>query len=190
MADPSTTWIGHNLICRFYRLLDDNLTHLVVPRLPDSHNGAIRLDLVNVGTRNPDLLRRVNRSRHNRRGNYRRSHHGSRDNARADDCVRQNATDDSADEPRPKMTPSVSPSAVMMVHRRRCGAMVHHGSWPSSEATVMAEAATRTAKTRASHKRSCRQNRAKCEYEFLVHVCLSFLRFCGHVKIGHKANKN
>jgi len=170
-------------------LLYEDLSRLVVPGLPNADNCAVRLDLVNVGAGDPDLLRRVDRSRNDRRRDNWGRNNRSRDDARADDCVSQNATDDSADEPRPEITPSMSPPAMVVVmHRRR--AMMHHGRRPSTEAAVMAKATARTAKARTSHKCSCRQNRAKCKYKFLVHVCLSFLRFCGHVKIGHESGKN
>ena len=161
-----------------------------MPRLPNADDSAVWLKLVNIGAWNPDLLRRIDRSRNDRRSSHHRSRNdGSRDDARADDCVSQNAADNPADEAGPEMTPSVSPPAmVVMMHRR--GAMMHHRRRPPAKATVMAKAAARTAKARASHKRSCRQDRAKCKYKFLVHVCLSFLRFCGHVKIGHETNKN
>jgi len=170
------------------------LSRFVVPGLPNADDSAIRLNLVDIGAGNPNLLRRVNWSRHNRRRDNRRSHDSSRDNRSRDDawadyCVSQNATDNPADEARPEMTPSVSPPAmVVMMHRR--WAMMHHRRRSPAKATMMAKAAARTAKARASHKRSCRQDRAKCKYKFLVHVCLSFLRFCGHVKIGHETNKN
>ena len=172
-------------------LLYEDLPRLVVPRLPNADNCAVWLKLVNVGARNPDLLRRVNRSRNDWRSNDSGRDNRSRDDARADDCVSQNTADNTTDEARPEMASTASPGAMMMVmvHRGRCGAMMHHGRRPPAEATVMS-AATRTAKARASHKRSCRQNRAKCKSKFLVHVCLSFLRFCGHVKIGHETNKN
>jgi hypothetical protein len=79
---------------------------------------------------------------------------------------------------------------MVMVHRGRCGAMMHHWRRASPEAATMtAKAAARTT-VMPCEQRSCRQNRAKCKYKFLVHVCLSFLRFCGHVKIGHELNKN
>jgi len=178
-------------------LLYEDLSRLVVPGLPNADDCAVWLELVNVCAGNPDLLRRVDRSRHDRRSNDRRGHDSGRDNrsrddARADDCVSQNTADNTTDEARPEMTPSATPGAMMMVmvHRGRCGAMMHHRCRPPSKATMMAKAAARTAKARASHKRSRRQNRAKCKYKFLVHVCLSFLRFCGHVKIGHEADKN
>ena len=173
-------------------LLYEDLSRLVVPGLPNADNCAVRLDLVDIGTGNPDLLRRVDRSRNDWRSNDSGRDNRGRDDARADDCVSQNTADNTTDEARPEMTPSATPGAMMvvMVHRGRSGAMMHHRCRPPSKATMMAKAATRTAKARASHKRSCRQNRAKCKYKFLVHVCLSFLRFCGHVKIGHKANKN
>ena len=172
-------------------LLYEDLPRLVVPGLPNANDGAVRLNLVNVGAGNPDLLRRVDRSR-----NDRRSHHGgrndrSRNDARPDDRVSQDAADNPADEPRPEITPSSAPSAVMMMvvvvrHRRRT--MMHHGRRTSAEAAAVATA-TRTA-VMPREQRSRRQNRAKCKYKFLVHVCLSFLRFCGHVKIGHKFRKN
>ena len=173
-------------------LLYEDLSRLVVPGLPNADDSAVRLELVNVCARNPNLLRRIDRSRNYCRRDNRRRDNGSRDDAWADDCVGQDATDNTTDEARPEMTPSATPGAMMvvMVHRGRSGAMMHHRCRPPSKATMMAKAAARTAKARASHKRSCRQNRAKCKYKFLVHVCLSFLRFCGHVKIGHKANKN
>ena len=167
-----------------------------MPRLPNADDSTVRLELVDIGTRNPYLLRRVDWSRNYRRRNYRRRDNWGRDNwgrddARADDRISQDTTDNTTDEARPKITPSMSPPAmVMMVHRRRRGAMMHHRSRPPAKATVMAKAATRTAKAWASHKRSRRQNRANCKYEFLVHVYLSFLRFCGHVKIGHDTQKN
>ena len=171
-------------------LLYEDLSRLVVPGLPNADDSAIRLDLVNVCAGNPDLLRRVDRSRHGGRRNDRRGHDSGRDNTWADNRVGQDATDNTTDESRPEMTPSASPGAMMMVmvHRGRCRTMVHHRRRPPAEAAVMA-AATRTA-VMTCEQRSCRQNRAKCKYKFLVHVCLSFLRFCGHVKIGHKANKN
>ena len=177
-------------------LLYEDLPRFVVPGLPNADDSAVRLDLVNVCAWNPNLLRRIDRSRNYCRRDNRRRDNGSRDNrsrddAWADDCVGQDATDNSADEARPKAASAMSPPAMMvMVHWRRPGAMMHHRRRPPSKATRMAKAATRTAKARASHKRSCRQNRAKCKYKFLVHVCLSFLRFCGHVKIGHEADKN
>ena len=172
-------------------LLYEDLSRLVVPGLPNADDSAVRLELVNVCARNPNLLRRIDRSRNYCRRDNRRRDNGSRDDAWADDCVGQDATDNTADEARPKAASAMSPPAmVVMVHRGRSGAMMHHRCRPPSKATMMAKAAARTAKARASHKRSCRQNRAKCKYKFLVHVCLSFLRFCGHVKIGHKTCKN
>ena len=172
-------------------LLYEDLSRLVVPGLPNADDSAVRLELVNVRARNPNLLRRIARSRNYCRRDNRRRDNGCRDDAWADDCVSQDTTDNTTDEARPKAASAMSPPAmVVMVHWRRPGAMVHHRRRPPSKATMMAKAAARTAKARASHKRSCRQNRAKCKYKFLVHVCLSFLRFCGHVKIGHKANKN
>ena len=174
-------------------LLYEDLSRLVVPGLPNADNCAVRLDLVDIGTGNPDLLRRVDRSRNDCRRDNRRRNNGSRNNARADDCVSQDTTDNTTDEARPEMTPSTSPRTVMMmvmVHRGRCRTMVHHRRRASPEAATMtAKAAARTT-VMPCEQRSCRQNRAKCKYEFLVHVCLSFLRFCGHVKIGHELNKN
>ena len=173
-------------------LLYEDLSRLVVPGLPNADNCAVRLDLVDIGTGNPDLLRRVDRSRNDWRSNDSGRDNRGRDDARADDCVSQNTADNTTDEARPEMTPSATPGAMMMVmvHRGRCGAMVHHRRRASPEAATMtAKAAARTT-VMPCEQRSCRQNRAKCKYEFLVHVCLSFLRFCGHVKIGHKANKN
>ena len=176
-------------------LLYEDLPRLVVPGLPNADDSAIRLELVNVCAWNPNLLRRVGRSHHDRRSNDRRGHDSGRDNrscddARAYDCVSQDATNNPTNETRPEMPPSATPGAMMMVmvHRGRCGAMMHHGRRPPAEATVMS-AATRTT-VMPCEQRSCRQNRAKCKYKFLVHVCLSFLRFCGHVKIGHELNKN
>jgi len=172
-------------------LLYEDLPRLVVPGLPNADNCAVRLDLVDIGTENPDLLRRVDRRRNNRRCVDWSRNNRSRDDAWADDCVGQDATDNSADEARPKAASAMSPPAmVVMVHRGRSRAMMHHRRRPPSKTTGMAKTAARTAKARASHKRSRRQNRAKCKYKFLVHVCLSFLRFCGHVKIGHEADKN
>jgi len=168
------------------------LPRLVVPRLPNADDSAVWLKLVNIGAGNPDLLRRVDRSRNNRRCVDWSRDNGSRDDARADDCVSQNATDNPADEPRPKATPSMSPPAMVVVMHRR-GAMMHHRRRPPSEAaTRTSKAAAMTAKTTmgASEQCSCRQDRAKCKYKFLVHVCLSFLRFCGHVKIGQETYKN
>ena len=176
-------------------LLYEDLPRFVVPRLPNAEESAVRLELVDVGAGNPDLLRRVDRSSHDRRRNNGSRDNRSRDDARADDCVRQNATDNPADETRPEMTPSTSPRTVMVVHRRRTmmhhrrGAMMHHRRRPAEAAAMTAKAATRAA-VRTSEQCSCRQNRAKCKYKFLVHVCLSFLRFCGHVKIGHELSKN
>ena len=173
------------------RLLHDNLPRFVVPWLPHANDCAVRLNLINVCAGNPDLLRRIDRRRH-----YRRGHHGSRDNrscddARADDRISQDATDNPSDKPRPKMTPPASPrTVVVMVHRGRRRAMMQHGRRPPAKATMMAKAAARTAKARASHKRSCRQDRAKCKYKFLVHFVFPFSAFCGHVKIGHESRKN
>ena len=166
-----------------------------MPGLPNADNSAVWLELVNVCAGNPNLLRRVYRSRDDRSRNNRRRHNSGRDNrscddARPDNRVSQNAADNPADEARPEMTPAMTPTAVMMVVVwHGCRTVVHHRT-RSTEATMMAKSAARTAKARASHKRSRRQNRAKCKYKFLVHVCLSFLRFCGHVKIGHETNKN
>ena len=173
-------------------LLYEDLPRLVVPGLPNADNCAVRLDLVDIGTGNPNLLRRIDRSRNDCRRDNRRRNNGSRNNARAVDCVSQNTADNTTDEARPEMTPSATPGAMMMVmvHRGRCGAMMHHWRRASPEAATMtAKAAARTA-VMTCEQRSCRQNRAKCKYKFLVHVCLSFLRFCGHVKIGHELNKN
>ncbi len=178
-------------------LLYEDLSRLVVPGLPNADDSAVRLDLVDIGTGNPDLLRRVDRSRHDGRSNDRRGHNSGRDNrccddARADNRICQDATNNPTNETRPEMPPSASPGAMMMVmvHRGRCRTMVHHRRRPPAEAATMtAKAAARTT-VMPCEQRSCRQNRAKCKYEFLVHVCLSFLRFCGHVKIGHELNKN
>ncbi len=174
------------------RLLHDNLPRFVVPWLPHANDCAVRLNLINVCAGNPDLLRRIDRRRH-----YRRGHHGSRDNrscddARSDDCIRQDAANNPSNEPRPEMTPSTSPRTVMMmmvVVWHGCRTVVHHRT-RSAEAAVMTEAPAMTAKARTSHKRSRRQNRAKCKYKFLVHFVFPFSAFCGHVKIGHESRKN
>ena len=143
-------------------LLHEDLPRLVVAGLPDANDRAVWLNLVDVSAGNPNLLSRVDRSRHDgSRSHDRSSDNRRRDYARTDDRVRQDAANNPSDEPRPEMTTSSSPTAVVMVvhHRRR--AMMHHRRRPA-EATVMAKAATRTAKTWTSHKCSSRQNRAKC----------------------------
>jgi hypothetical protein len=179
-------------------LLHEDLPRLVVAGLPDANDRAVWLNLVDISAGNPNLLSRVDRSRHDgSRSHDRSSDNRRRDYARADDRVSQNAANNPSDEPRPEMTTSSSPTAVVMVvhHRRRAmmhhrrRAMMHHRRRPPAEAAAMAEAATR-AHVRSSEQCSCRQKSAKCKYKFLVHVCLSFLRFCGHVKIGHKTCKN
>ena len=162
-------------------LLYEDLSRLVVPGLPNADDSAIRLDLVNVCAGNPDLLRRVDRCRHDGRSNDRRGHDSGRDNTWADNRVGQDATDNTTDESRPEMTPSASPGAMMMVmvHRGRCRTMMHHWRRASTEAAVMAKAAARTAEARArtSHKRSRRQNCAKYKYHLLVHFVFPFSAF-------------
>ena len=146
-------------------LLNEDLPRFVMSWLPNTDDSAVRLNLVNICAGNPDLLRRVDRSRHNRR-----SHHGgrddwSRDDARTDDCVSQNAADDPANEPGPEITPSTSPSTLMMMVvvmvRHRCRAMMHHWRRPSAETAVMT-AATRAAMM-TCEQRSRRQKRTKCK---------------------------
>ena len=156
------------------RLLHDNLPRFVVPWLPHANDCAVRLNLINVCAGNPDLLRRIDRSRNDRRSSHHRSRNdGSRDDARADDCVSQNATDNTADESWPEMTPPASPRTVMaMVHRGRRRAVVHHGARPAEAAAMTAEARAGT-----GHKRSSRQNRAKYKYHFLVHFVFPFSAF-------------
>ena len=172
------------------RLLHDNLPRFVVPWLPHANDCAVRLNLINVCAGNPDLLRRIDGRRHYRRGNHRSRDDRSCDDARADDRISQDAANNPSDEPWPEMTPAMTPTAVMMVVVwHGCRTVVHHRT-RSTEAAVMTEAPAMTAKARTSHKRSRRQNRAKCKYKFLVHFVFPFSAFCGHVKIGHESRKN
>ena len=162
-------------------LLHEDLPRLVVPGLPNADDSAVRLNLVDIFAGNPDLLRRVDRSRNDRRGHHGSRNDGSRDDARADDCISQNAANNPADEPRPEMSPSMSPATVVMVVVlwRRHRAVVHHWRGASTEAAAMAKAAARTAEARArtSHKRSRRQNCAKYKYHLLVHFVFPFSAF-------------
>ena len=66
-------------------LLHEDLPRLVVPGLPNADDSAVRLNLVDIFAGNPDLLRRVDRSRNDRRGHHGSRNDGSRDDARADD---------------------------------------------------------------------------------------------------------
>ena len=166
-------------------LLYEDLPRFVVPGLPHADNSAVGLNLVDVSTWNPDLLRRIDRRRHD--GS--RSHDRGRDDARADDRVSQDAANNPSDEPGPEMTPAMTPAAVMMVvhwrghrtvvhHRRRAvvhhrrRTMVHHGARPAEAAAMTAEARAGT-----GHKRSSRQNRAKYKYHLLVHFVFPFSAF-------------
>ena len=168
-------------------LLNEDLPRFVVPGLPHANDRAVGLNLVDVSTWNPNLLRRVDRrshhrSSHHRSGHYRSRNDRGRDDARADDRVSQDAANNPSDEPRPEMTPAMTPAAVMMVvvhwrrhravvhHRRRT--MVHHGARPAEAAAMTAEARAGT-----GHKRSSRQNRAKYKYHFLVHFVFPFSAF-------------
>jgi len=154
-------------------LLHEDLPRLVVAGLPHANDRAVGLNLVDVSTWNPDLLRRIDRRRHDGcRSHDRSSDNRRRDYARADDRVRQNATDDSSDEPRPEIAPSSSPSTVVMVVHDRRRTMVHHGARPAKAATMTAEARAGT-----GHKRSSRQNRAKYKYHLLVHFVFPFSAF-------------
>ena len=164
-------------------LLNEDLPRFVVPGLPHANDRAVGLNLVDVSTWNPDLLRRIDRRRHDRsRSHDRSSDNRRRDYARADDRISQDAANNPSDEPRPEMTPAMTPAAVMMVvvhwrgHRavvhHRCRTMVHHGARPAEAAAMTAEARAGT-----SHKRSRRQNCAKYKYHFLVHFVFPFSAF-------------
>ena len=156
-------------------LLHEDLPRLVVAGLPDANDRTVWLNLVDVSAGNPNLLSRVDRSRHDgSRSHDRSSDNRRRDYARADDRISQDAANNPSDEPRPEMTPAMTPTAMMMVvvHWRRHRAVVHHGARPAEAAAMTAEARAGT-----GHKRSSRQNRAKYKYHLLVHFVFPFSAF-------------
>ena len=118
------------------QLLHDNRSLLVMARLPNAHDRAVRLDLVNIAALNPNILHLRDRRDDGRldddgsRDDRRRRHHGRRcddDRSRRrrgdDDRCRtrgdHRAADESTDETRPEVPPAASPEAVVRTGRRR-----------------------------------------------------------------------
>ena len=140
---------------------------LVVSGLPDANGRPVRLNLVNVASLDPDLLRLLDDDRRGLLDNDRRRlldddrlrHYGRLLNndrrARIDDRSGERTADYSADESRPEVAAAASPvsaMAVMVVDRPRTPA-------------VMRSPVPAACERSAGHHRG----HAKHNYEFLVH---------------------
>ena len=100
--------------------------------LPDSDHCAVGLDLIDVTTFHPDILRRIHRRRNDRRGDdWRGNDRGSGDDRRSGDDSRDgsrnnpvgdHAAYDAANEARPEIPAAATPCAAVamaMMHRTR-----------------------------------------------------------------------
>ena len=161
-------------------LLHQNLTIFIVSRLPDSNDRPIRLNLIDISAIDPDALGDISR-----RGDDRGCNHRGGDNWRMNDhrcgtdyCIGYDSADYAANESRPEITSSASPSTAMMSMVMTRG----RGRRAMAEAATVMHRRTRTTETTRSAMRTRQANATahNCREShnhrhFLVHFtpCLS-----------------
>ena len=136
------------------------------------HDCPICLNLVDVSSRNPNLLGRVDRSRHDRRGHNRSSdNRACHNHRRRCDGACKHSTNDATHESGPEVAATTSPSAVVVM----VSTMMH--DWSRSISTVESTVeSTRSTKApmRAAKAGSCESsNSAHCD-------CHQYCQFLGH----------
>ena len=93
-------------------LLHDDSPLLVVPWLPDAHDHAVRLNLVDVAPLDPHVLDRRRRNDW-RSGDYRRRRNDDR--RRGYDGIVEDSAHDPAYEAWPEVAPATTPEAMVVV---------------------------------------------------------------------------
>ena len=165
------------------RLLNENLSRYISSWLPHANDSAIWLNLVDVSSRNPNLLSDVCWLNHYGRRRHHLSwgnHHGllnhywswlrDHNRCRSCDCVCNHPTYDSTHESGPEVATTTTPSAIRMVMVSTANPMDYRSGSRAPKSTRTWATPTRTCKGSAyAHCDDCHY----CQ--FLVHCLASFV---------------